>query len=61
METLDFMSQVLQAQKKALAWWLVILAALSVVLVGMMLALRRLRRLRREQAEAAEMMDEALE
>ena len=61
METLDFMSQVLQAQKRSMAWWLAILALLMVLLVGMMLVLRRLRRLRREQTEAAEVMDEALE
>ena len=61
MENLDFMSKVLQAQKKALAGWLIVLAALVVLLVGLTLVLRRLRRLRQEQAEAAEVMDEALE
>ena len=61
MENLDFMSQVLQAQKKALAWWLAILALVIVLLVGLTLVLRRLRRLRREQAEAAEVIDETLE
>ena len=61
MENLDFMSQVLQAQKKALAWWLAVLALLIVLLVGLTLVLRRLRRLRREQAEAAEVIDETLE
>ena len=61
MENLDFMSQVLQAQKKALAWWLAALVLLVVLLVGLTLVLRRLRRLRREQAEAAEVIDETLE
>ena len=61
METLDFMSQVLQAQKKALAWWLAVLVALVILLIGLALVLRRLRRARKEQAEAAEVMDEALE
>ena len=61
MENLDFMSKVLQAQKKALAGWLIVLGALMVLLVGLALVLRRLRRVRREQAEAAEMMDETLE
>ena len=60
MENLDFMSQVLQAQKKALAWWLAALVLLVVLLVGLTLVLRRLR-LRREQAEAAEVIDETLE
>ena len=61
MENLDFMSKVLQAQKKSMAWWLAILVALIVLSVGMMLAVKRLRRLRREQAEASVVMDEALE
>jgi DNA-binding NarL/FixJ family response regulator len=61
MENLDFMSKVLQAQKKSMAWWLAILVALIVLSVGMMLVVKRLRRLRREQAEAAVVMDEALE
>ena len=61
MENLDFMSQVLQAQKKALAGWLAVLALVIVLLVGLTLVLRRLRRLRREQAEAAEVIDETLE
>ena len=61
MENLDFMSKVLQAQKKALAGWLAVLGALIVLLVGLTLVLRRLRRLRQEQAEAAEVMDETLE
>ena len=61
MENLDFMSQVLQAQKKALAWWLAALGLLVILLVGLTLVLRRLRRLRREQAEAAEVIDETLE
>ena len=61
MENLDFMSKVLQAQKKALAAWLTVLGALVVLLVGLTLILRRLRRLRQEQAEAAEVMDETIE
>ena len=60
MENLDFMSKVLQAQKKALAGWLAVLGALIVLLVGLTLVLRRLRRLRQEQAEAAEVMDETI-
>ena len=61
MENLDFMSKVLQAQKKALAGWVAVLAALIVLLVGLTLVLRRLRRVRQEQAEAAEVMDETIE
>jgi len=61
MENLDFMSQVLRAQKRSMAWWVAVLAALVIVLAGMTLVMRRLRRLRREQAEAAVVMDEALE
>lgn len=61
LENLDFMSQVLQAQKKALALWLAALAALVVLLGAVTVVLRRLRRVRREQAEAAEVMDETLE
>ena len=61
METLDFMSQVLQAQKKALAAWLIVLAALAVLAGAMAVILRRLRRIQKEQAEAAEVIDETLE
>ena len=61
MENLDFMSQVLQAQKRAMAWWIVVLSALVVLLVALFFILWRLRRIRKEQAEAAEVMDETLE
>ena len=61
MENLDFMSKVLQAQKKALAGWVAVLAALVVLLGVVTFFLRRLRRVRQEQAEAAEVMDETLE
>ena len=61
MENLDFMSQVLQAQKRAMTWWIVVLSALVVLLIVLFIILWRLRRIRREQAEAAEVMDETLE
>ena len=61
MENLDFMSQVLQAQKRAMTWWLVVLTALVVLLIVLLFIWWRLRRIRREQAEAAEVMDETLE
>ena len=61
MENLDFMSKVLQAQKKALVWWIVVLAALVILLIVLFIILWRLRRIRKEQAEAAEVMDETLE
>ena len=61
MENLDFMSKVLQAQKKALTGWLTVLAALVVLLGVVTFVLRRLRRVRKEQAEAAEVIDEALD
>ena len=61
LENLDFMSKVLQAQKKSLAWWLIILAAMLVLLSVLAFILWRLRRVRKEQAEAAEVMDETLE
>ena len=61
MENLDFMSKVLQAQKKALVWWIVVLAVLVILLIVLFIILWRLRRLRKEQAETAEVMDETLE
>jgi len=61
LENLDFMSQVLQAQKKALASWLAVLGMLVVLLGIVTFILRRLRRVRQEQAEAAVVMDETLE
>ncbi|MBR2748073.1 MAG: helix-turn-helix transcriptional regulator [Bacteroidales bacterium] len=61
MENLDFMSQVLQAQKRAMAWWIVVLSALVVLLIALFFILWRLRRMRREKVEAAEVMDETLE
>ena len=61
LENLDFMSQVLQAQKRALVWWIVVLAALVVLLIILFFILWRLRRMRREKVEAAEVMDETLE
>lgn len=61
LENLDFMSQVLQAQKKALAGWLAVLGMLVVLLGIVTFILRRLRRVRQEQAEAAVVMDETLE
>ncbi|MBR5255359.1 MAG: LuxR family transcriptional regulator [Bacteroidales bacterium] len=61
MENLDFMSKVLQAQKKALVWWIVVLAALVILLIVLFIILWRLRRIRKEQTEAAEVMDETLE
>ena len=61
LENLDFMSQVLQAQKKALVWWIVVLSALVVLLIVLFFILWRLRRMRREKVEAAEVMDETLE
>ena len=61
LENLDFMSKVLQAQKKSLSWWLVSLVALFVLLGALAFILWRLRRVRKEQAEAAEVMDETLE
>ena len=61
MENLDFMSQVLQAQKRAMTWWIVVLSALVILLIVLFIILWRLRRIRREQAEAAEVMDETLE
>ena len=61
MENLDFMSQVLQAQKRALASWIVVLSALVVLLIVLFFILWRLRRMRREKVEAAEVMDETLE
>ena len=61
MENLDFMSQVLQAQKRAMTWWIVVLAALVVLLILLFFIWWRLRRIRKEQAEAAEVMDETLE
>lgn len=61
MENLDFMSQVLQAQKRAMAWWIVVLSALVVLPIALFFILWRLRRIRKEQAEAAEVMDETLE
>ena len=60
-ENLEFLGQVLAAQKRSMAWWLAILAALVVLILGLTLVLRRLRRLRKEQAETATVMDEALE
>ena len=61
MENLDFLSKVLQEQKRSMAWWLAALVVLVVLLAGIILILRQLRRARKEQAEAAAVMDEALE
>ncbi|MBQ3765537.1 MAG: LuxR family transcriptional regulator [Bacteroidales bacterium] len=61
MENLDFLSKVLQEQKRNMAWWLAASLALVLLLVGIILALRKLHRTRKEQAEAAAVMDEALE
>ncbi len=61
MENLDFLSKVLQEQKRSMAWWLAALVVLVVLLAGIILILRQLRRSRKEQAEAAAVMDEALE
>ncbi len=61
MENLDFMSQVLRAQKKALMAWLAVLGALVILAGAMAVILRRLNRIRKEQAEAAAVIDETLE
>ena len=61
MENLDFMSQVLSAQKRAMAWWLGASALLVILLAAVTLIFRRLHRVKREQAEAAQVMDETLE
>lgn len=61
MENLDFMSQVLRAQKKALMAWLAVLGALVILAGAMAVILRRLNRIRKEQAEAAAVIDETFE
>lgn len=61
MENLDFMSQVLQAQKRNLMGWLVVLVVLAALVAAVLLILRRLRHMEKEQAETALVMDETLE
>ena len=55
------MSQVLQAQKRNLMGWLVVLVVLAALVAAVLLILRRLRHMEKEQAETALVMDETLE
>ena len=60
-ENLEFLGQVLAAQKRQLAWSVAAAILVALLLAGLWAIGGRLRRTRREQAETAAVMDEALE
>ena len=60
-ENLEFMSQVLEAQKRQMAWIITGAVLIVLLMAGIWFIGGRLRRARKEQAEAAEVMDETLE
>lgn len=59
-ENLEFMNQVLAAQKKEIAWMATAAVLLVLLAIGIYFIARRLRLARREQAETALVMDETL-
>ena len=60
-ENLEFMSQVLETQKRQMAWIIAGAVLIVLLMAGIWFIGGRLRRARKEQAEAAEVMDETLE
>ena len=60
-ENLEFLGQVLAAQKRQLAWMIAGAVLVALLVAGIWAIGSRLRRARKEQAETAAVMDEALE